>query len=1790
MKWIDLSNYKASLSFRETNTTKWFIISPVEAKIDNDLRARIISTVKPADLRLQGEMMAFPISGLTTGVLSGLPKASIVESPRDEVDFEKGVRNEQRVLRDATAKPSANSEARKVRDTASGGQARDDNREGNSEPSGDNGSTSIAPSSVKTHENIHEATTGRELGETSSRRRASPHGKTPDRELLNPDHFYITDELDREGDGFKPMVRFTENESAISLFKSLEGSATAADKKVLTKFNGWGGLARVLDNSHWRESGWIKEAAIKLQGAYDVKDDPLLSRDELESARSATLNSHFTSPDVVEAIWTIVKESGFSGGRILEPAAGIGTFLGKAPRDIVQSSHFTAIEKDALTGGILKTIYPNADVHVGGFEDLKHSNRYDLVITNVPFGDYAVYDKDYRYLNLNIHDYFIVKSLDAAKPGGIVTVITSRFTMDKKDSFARKQMAQRGDLLGAIRLPETAQQAQAGVKVVTDILFFKRHEQPLATLPDASLYSWIASEKYNGERPSWLQTDDDVRINSYFVDNPRQIIGDVGYTRIQNGIPSLGVSSSMSSKVLGKEIVAIAPVFSSNSSLLDNDTSNISSNDERPLELTGQAVGSLINVEGDVHVVLTPDTSTSGGLSGIRLKRVLGMISIKEAMNLVVHHQIDLNSTEDELKGAMASLNHTYDAFINEYGAINLPANARLFVGDPESGRLFALEHFDAETKDAIKADIFSRRIISPQIEVDSFDNNVDALNYVVAQFGAIDIKRVAQLVGSDAGEVASDLLEHNHMYINPGTGKYEIPSRYLSGNVREKLLLAEQSLDDGSLKMAANIKSLKEIVPEDVLFEDITIRPGAGWIEHDLYRSYLAEKFNSYAAINIEDFDVDVRLSDGQWYVNYPRHLKNSSVARGDFGTKRIDMFTLFERIMNQREIIVRDSVKTEKGTSSVVNETETLFAQEKSDLLVDDFIDWIQSDLHRKKEVTDSYNFKMNGFVAPKYNGEHLVFPGMSSAIELRPTQKNAVMRSIHNGNILLAHEVGTGKTYTMIAAAMEFKRLGIASKPLIVVPNHMLEQIHREGLQLYPNAKVLAVTNADLNGDKRKLFVGKVANNDWDFVVMTHSMFGRIAVDPAFERRFITNEIAILRSELNVMDDNGAPKYSLKNVSKKIERRVETLRRLTDVERDDGITMDMLGHDFIAVDEAHNFKNLEIAASDYSLSLAGSNRAFDLYMKLNALREFRNDNKGALFATGTPVSNNLLEIFNMQRYLQPEILESIGIANITSWAASFLSPRTQWEPDASGSGFSLRTRRVLNNIPELMRTWRQVMDVVTAADAGVNRPESEMINVSAPMTNVQETIMANLAERAVAIRGGDVDPRDDNILKIVSEGRQSALDPRLVDPSFSGPAPTDTTKIDMAIENMVEIYHRSDKDLGVQLAFIDMGTPGRQGFNIYDLVKDGLIDAGIPEQEIAYIHGAKNDKAKALLFAKVRSGEVRFLLGSTGKMGEGMNAQDRLIALHDIDPPWRPSDIEQRHGRMVRHGNMFKDVGIYIYTTEGSFDLYMWNTLKVKADAFSRILSGDESLRVFDAQVDPSYADTVAITTNNPLIKDKMEAEAAVSRLQTLSTGYERNLASDKREITYLETQKEEYFLSISKTKELPDPVLNDSGDVLWRFFNIEFFKDDRKEDVAEYTTGTRQQMVQAIESLRKDELVNLEAGTTVFVGDEAVIASRRKGMLTTEWKLNDRIFNGTAAIDNKLKNKESNVESDLRAIERTDTNIEELQVKVKIPNPYKERLHNAEVKLEAVDVAIAAETEGDIKNEQSSSLSH
>ena len=1424
-------------------------------------------------------------------------------------------------------------------------------------------------------------------------------------QVLNPNHFTIGDETTRTT-GFSPKARFEENVAAIRLLRDLEISgrpATAQEKSTLVKYNGWGGLPTLFERNYYGEvddearghNPWVREGR-------DSILPELLEKDEYDSARSSVNNAHFTTPDVTRSIWEAVRNLGFAGGRVLETSMGAGAFLGTCPEDLVAKSKFVGVEKDSITGRLAKQIYPDADIRVEGFEETKLPNNFfDLAISNVPFGDYQVFDPDYAEHNLAIHDYFIVKALDKIKPGGVAALITSSGTMDKLNKKARRLMAEKAELAGAIRLPDNTHEAQAGTRVTTDILFFRKRTRPMDLGEEPA---WVETGELEFPHP-WDHTDTmKKQLNTYFLDNPEHVLGTIGLGRGQQGRYKLIVNETTPRQEALPQLVqrmfpAIRPEALPEDKADDlTMESPVAEEPGRIFDFGKRSEGSFIlHEDGKVYQVVEGGASAEQtDLDGKKLERLIGLIGMREAMDAVF--LLEKASSEDtpELAAARLNLNEVYNRFAKAYGALNDAANRRLFVEDPDFGRVMALEIYDDKEKTAKKADIFFQRVVTTPKVVTSVDTPHEALLVSMNTRGRVDLPLIASLCGQPVAKVAQTLKDGGDIFLDPNGESWVAATNYLSGNVKVKLKMAKAAAAIDPITYGANVAALEEVQPADLTPKDIELRLGAPWVPTEDVKGFVGEVLNISPWRLEEQVSIRYRSLDGAWVVDIPKDFTTGIRATSTYGTSRRPFHDLLERALNQQSVAVYDPSEDEGG-SPVLNAQETILAQQKLDELQQVFRKFLwEKDEERAERLVRIYNDRYNNYVPPRYDGSFLTFPGMSATIELRPHQKNAVWRALQEGNTLFAHDVGTGKTMVQIATAMEMKRLGKSAKPWIIIPNHMLDQFDREARQLYPGARILSASINDLSKQNRKRFVGKLVNNDWDMVIMTHSMFGRIGVDPEFESRFIGEELIRYRLELegiNPKDKKDRKRFGVKKIEAKIKSLEAHLKSLMNVDRDSGVFVGDLNLDALLVDESHNYKNLAVDSSannEVSASISGSQRAWDMFVKTRYIFDKRGETSGVCFSSGTPVSNHVMEFYNIQRYLQPQVLEEMGLNSPSAWAGNFLTPKSQWEPSPSGSGWKVRTRYAMHNLPELMQAMRVCMDVVTAEETGIRRPEAERKNITTSMSRIQRRMMKNLDRRVRRIQEGGVDPSEDNLLKIVSEGRQMALEPRLLYPDLPDHP---ESKVNLCVNDLYQTWQETTEILGTQLVFCDLGTPsGKKGkFNVYHDIREKLVAKGIPREEIAFIHEYPDDKAKGIFFQAVREGKVRIVLGSTAKMGEGTNVQDKIVSLSHLDAPWRPKDIEQRDGRAIRQGNTNDKVERRIYTTEDTFDLFMWSTLKIKAETFGRVIRGDTTVRKLDLDIDPTYAETAAITSNDTLIKEKLELEQEINRLELLSRSH-------------------------------------------------------------------------------------------------------------------------------------------------------------------------------------------------------
>ena len=1352
-------------------------------------------------------------------------------------------------------------------------------------------------------------------------------------------NFRITDEHLGEG-GAKAKCRA--NIEAIQLLKYLERNgfqASPEQQDKLSGYVGWGGIPEVFDES---KSEWSKEYA-------ELK--ALLTPEEYEAARGSTLNAHYTSPTVIRAIYEAVGGMGFEGGRILEPSMGVGNFFGLLPESM-QGSQLYGVELDSITGRIAKQLYPKADITVAGFETTNRHGFFDLAVGNVPFGQYQVHDPEYDRLGFSIHNYFAAKMLDQVRPGGIVAFVTSRYTLDAKDESVRRYLAERGELLGAIRLPNNAFRANAGTDVVSDIIFLQRREQPLTELPD-----WV----HVGTTPEGFT------VNRYFIDNPDMVLG----------------TPSAESTQYGRQDYTVAPIKGADlSELLHEAIQNIHGEyTEREIEEAERSDilpadpdvrnYSFTLVDGEVYyreggIMVRQDVSAA------MTDRIKGLMELRDCTRRLIQLQTE-DASGAEIAAEQQRLNALYDAYTAKHGLISNRENKRAFSDDSSYYLLCSLEILDEDGKLERKADMFTRRTIQPHRPVEHTETAAEALAVSLNELGRVDMEYMSRLCGKSETEIAAELS--GVIFRVPGEERYATADEYLSGNVREKLREAEAvAKDDASYSI--NVEALKAAQPRELTASEIDVRLGATWIEPRYIEQFMVETFQpTYWASR--SMDVSYSPYTSEWHIDGKSAVGANDVnACSTYGTSRINAYKILENTLNLRDVRIYDKIEDADGTERrVLNVKETTLAQQKQQVIKDAFRDWLWKDPKRRETLVARYNELFNSTRPREYDGSHLTFPGMNPEIELREHQRSAIARILYGGNTLLAHEVGAGKTFTMAAAAMEAKRLGLCRKPMFAVPNHLTEQWASEFLRLYPFANVLVATKKDFDPANRKKFCARIATGDYDAVIIGHSQFERIPVSQERQERLLRSEIEDITEGINQLKRSSGERFSIKAMEKTKKSLEAKLKKLLDSPKDDVVTFEELGVDRLFVDEAHSFKNLyyHTKMNVAGLSSAESQKSSDMYMKCRYMDE-QTGSHGVVFATGTPVSNSMTELYTMQRYLQHDTLERLGLGHFDSWAANFGETVTALELAPEGSGYRARTRfSKFFNLPELMNLFREVADIKTADQLNLPTPEVVYHNEVSQPTEIQKKLVQELSERATKVHARMVDPSEDNMLAITNDGRKLGLDQRVVNPLLPD---ADGTKVNRCVDNVFRIWQKGADQKLTQLIFCDLSTPGK-GFNIYDDIKKKLTDRGIPESEIAFIHDANTDEKKKALFSRVRSGNVRVLLGSTAKMGAGTNVQDRLVALHDLDAPWRPGDLEQRKGRIARQGNMNETVHVYRYVTERTFDSYIWQILENKQRFISQIMTSKSPVRSCEDadETTLSFAEIKALCAGDPRIKEKM-----------------------------------------------------------------------------------------------------------------------------------------------------------------------------------------------------------------------
>lgn len=1390
---------------------------------------------------------------------------------------------------------------------------------------------------------------------------------------IKPENYHISDlSLGQR----KPLEKYQDNITAIKTLKQLEAenrNATPEEQEILSKYTGWGGMAKVfeLGNSHYDE----------------VKG--LLTNDEYAAARKSAMSAFYTSPVIIKEIYSKLSDMGFSKGKLLEPSCGVGNFIGMIPQDM--QAKITGIELDSLTGRIAKKLYPEAQIQICGFENSNlKSESFDVAVGNVPFGDIRVYDKKYNKENLLIHDYFFSKSLDMVKPGGVVAFITSKGTLDKHNDTARRLLAEKAEFLGAVRLPNNAFKANAGTEVTSDIIFLQKRTEPIT----------ITSEN----EPLWIKTTKDengIEMNAYFVQNQQQICGHMEMTSGQFHMESTCMPNRDTK--LSEQIRNAMKNIQGNISTKDTKLDNVDFVDEQVEIPDSLRTGSYF-LSSDKAYFFEYGTATEVKLPKSNrkqnLERMAGLIAIRDTVRQLLEMQLDDKVTDDEIKDVQSVLSSLYDDFASKYGRIHDDVNSSIFKNDSSLPLLRSLEKFDKD-KYIGKADIFTKRTVNANKEITSVPTAVDALAVSLSDTAKVNLKYMSKLTGLDKEKLIEDL--QGSIYRIPNTDKYVTADEYLSGNILQKLEEAQNAFDKGDTSFAINIQALEKAMPDKIQASDIDVRLGATWINPKYIKDFVYELLGTALyhknPIFKKDF-IDVQYSEltGKWYITNKSSDKNNVQATVTYGTKDRTAYELIEDILNLRATQIKSMQVVDGKEKPVVDNKKTAQVRAKQEIIQQKFQEWIFSDKTRRDDIVDTYNKIFNVNRPREYDGKYLNFVGMNPEIQLRPHQLNAVARCLYGGNTLLAHEVGAGKTFEMIAAAMEGKRLGLHNKSLMCVPNHLTEQMGEDFLKLYPNANILVAKKKDFVGDARRALMAKIATGNYDAVIIGHSQLAKIPLSAENQERFIQNQIDELINNIAEMKAHNGQNFQVKQAERTKANLEARLKKLLDTKKDDTVTFEELGVDKLFLDEAHYFKNLFLSTKMTNVSgIATSDsveKTADLYMKTQYLDEITNG-KGLVFATGTPVSNTICEIYNMMKYLQSDLLKEKNLWHFDSWASTFGESVTQMELAPEGNTYRAKTRFAkFHNLAELMNLFKECADIQTADTLNLpNIPDCEIHNISCEPTEIQKQLVETLAERAVKIHNHEVDPHEDNMPKITTDGRKIGLDQRLINPDLPDEP---GTKVNACVENVLKIWKDTQEQRSTQLIFCDYSTPKKDGsFNIYDDIKKKLLAKGVPPDEIAFIHDATTEAAKEELFSKVRSGEVRVLIGSTSKMGAGTNVQTKLVASHDLDAPFRPADMEQRRGRMVRQGNENKQVHLYRYCTKDTFDAYLFQMLERKQKFISQIMTSKSPQRRCD-DVDEatlSYAEVKALCVGDPRIKEKMELDNEVAKLILERSSYQQ-----------------------------------------------------------------------------------------------------------------------------------------------------------------------------------------------------
>ena len=1598
-------------------------------------------------------------------------------------------------------------------------------------------------------------------------------------DIVLPENFRITD--DNLGIG-GAKTKFRMNMDAIHTLKQIESEnrhATPEEQEILSKYVGWGGLADAFDDS---KDNWRNEYA-ELSAA--------LTPEEYTAARSSTLNAHYTSPTVIKAIYEAVGNMGFTTGNVLEPSMGVGNFFGLLPQEM-SGSKLYGVELDSITGRIAKQLYPNANITVAGFETTDRRDFFDLAVGNVPFGNYKVNDKAYNKLNFSIHDYFFAKTLDQVRPGGVIVFITSRYTMDKEFPDVRKYIAERADLLGAIRLPNNAFKANAGTEVVSDILFLQKRDRPQVI------------------EPNWVhlgQNEDGFAINSYFIDHPEMILGRMTSESTQYGRQDFTVEPIEGLELADQLHDAIKYIRGTYTEAELPDLGEHEAIDTSIPADPNVKNYSYTVVDGDVYY-RENSRMVKPNLNATAQERVKGMVELRDCVQNLIDQQLN-GGTDAEITQSQAQLGQLYDDYTTKYGLINDRANRAAFVDDSSYYLLCSLEILDEEQKLKRKADMFTKRTIKQNTVATSVDTAAEALALSISEKACVDIPYMTELTGKSAEDLASELRGVIFQIPEPaksdGSIRYVTADEYLSGNVREKLRIAEAFAADNP-DFSVNVEALRAAQPKDLDASEIEVRLGATWIDKSYVREFMIKLLDPPFYLR-HKIDVNYSEITAEWNISGKSVDSSNINSFYTYGTDRASAYRILEDTLNLRDVRIYDTVTDADGKERrVLNAKETTLAGQKQQAIKDAFQEWIWKTPDRRHALVQKYNELFNSTRPREYNGEHITFNGMNPEISLREHQKNAVAHILYGGNTLLAHEVGAGKTFEMVAAAMESKRLGLCNKLLFAVPNHLTEQWASEFLRLYPSANILVTTKKDFEPANRKKFCARIATGNYDAVIMGHSQFEKIPMSKERQEQLLQSQIEEITDGIAELQASNAERFTIKQLErtrKSLEARLSKLQ--DDSRKDDVITFEQLGVDRLYVDEAHAFKNLFLYTKMRNvagLSTTDAQKSSDMFMKCRYLDEITGS-KGVVFATGTPVSNSMTELYTMMRYLQHDTLEKKHLNHFDAWASTFGETTTAIELAPEGTGYRARTRFAkFFNLPELMNLFKEAADIKTSDQLHLPVPEATYHNVVAKPTEMQKALVQELSERASKVHAGVVDPSVDNMLKITSDGRKLGLDQRIINPDL----PDDPmSKVNLCVDNIFQIWEDGKADRLTQLVFSDLSTPKTRSstdkiaaksavdadvhgiieavdrdipdespFTVYEDIRDKLISRGVPKEEIAFIHDADTEVKKKELFAKVRSGHVRVLIGSTSKMGAGTNCQDRLVALHDLDCPWRPGDLEQRKGRIVRQGNQNKEVHIYRYVTEATFDAYLWQTIENKQKFISQIMTSKSPVRACDDidEATLSYAEVKALCAGDPRIKEKMDLDVEVAKLKLLKSNHQSQQFRMQDDIMKHYPEKIESYRHVIAGLETDKQTVESRPHPADGFVGM-----DVKGDFLTDKDNAGAAILEACKDAKG--LVSVPIGSyRGFTMSISVEDFGRQYILTLKGELSHRVELGKDArgnlirIDNVLNQIPARIQAAQAQLENVQNQLETAKVEVGKPFPQEEELRTKSARLNELNAEL------------------